>query len=118
MSYHSSLTRVFRFLSIVSIITFLFGPTPPPRQPKAQVAGLPISVLQYNVQFLTPWDHGMNIQLTPFHSIEVGREIPFAGHWPNVPARAQEIGQAIACHDIVVLEETVNDKRRREILDA
>lgn len=116
MSYHSSLTRAFRVLSIVSIITLLFGTAPLSMPAKAQVTGLPISVLQYNVQFLTPWDHGMDIHVTPIHPIEVGREIP--GHWPNVAARAQEIGQAIACHDIVVLNETVNDSRRRTILEA
>jgi endonuclease/exonuclease/phosphatase family metal-dependent hydrolase len=61
-----------------------------------------ISAITYNVQFLTPWDEG---------TIE-------SGHWPNTAARAAEIGAALACHDIVVLNETVNVRRRSEILGA
>lgn len=61
-----------------------------------------LDVLQYNVQFLTPWNEG-----------EIDTD-----HWPNVSERAKAIGQAIACNDIVGLNETINDLRRAEILDG
>ena len=41
------------------------------------------------------------------------REPP--GHKPNVAVRAAAIGAALACFDVVALQETVNDRRRAEI---
>lgn len=61
-----------------------------------------VSAITYNVQFLTPWDDG----------------IIDGSHWPNTPERSSEIGAALACFPIVVLNETVNDNRRLEILGA
>jgi endonuclease/exonuclease/phosphatase family metal-dependent hydrolase len=58
-----------------------------------------VSVLQYNVQFLTPWNEGA-----------------LPGHWPNTDDRAQSIAKAIACYDIVGLNETINDVRRATLL--
>lgn len=55
--------------------------------------------MQYNVQFLLPWDEGA---------------IP--GQWPNTSQRAAAIGEALACYDIVGLNETVNNTRRGQIL--
>ena len=67
---------------------------------KAQTETL--RVAQYNVQFATPWDVG-----------EIG-----ANHWPNTAKRARAIGRALACFDIVALNESINDRRRAEILRA
>ena len=61
-----------------------------------------LDVIQYNVQFATPWDFG-----------RVSRK-----HKPNTEERAQAIGRALACYDIVALNETINDRRRRQILAA
>jgi endonuclease/exonuclease/phosphatase family metal-dependent hydrolase len=61
----------------------------------------PLGVASYNVQFLTPWN---------------GSAIP--GHRPNTTERAEAIGQVLATYDIVALNETVNDDRRREIVEA
>jgi endonuclease/exonuclease/phosphatase family metal-dependent hydrolase len=60
-----------------------------------------LQIAQYNVQFVTPWSWG-----------SVSRS-----HWPNTEARARAIGQALACFDIVALNETINDRRRAEIFD-
>ena len=59
-----------------------------------------ISAIQYNVQFLLP-----------------DRTLAEAfDHWPSVPERARAIGEALACYDIIALEETLNDDRRRDLL--
>ena len=61
-----------------------------------------LDVIQYNVQFVAPWDFS--------------RAAP--GHWPNTEERARAIGRALACFDIVALNETINDSRRAQILEA
>ena len=61
-----------------------------------------LDVIQYNVQFVAPWDFS--------------RASP--KHYPNTEERAREIGRALACYDIVALNETINDRRRRQILAA
>ena len=61
-----------------------------------------LDVIQYNVQFVAPWDFS--------------RADP--GHRPNTEERARAIGQALACFDIVALNETINDSRRAQILEA
>ena len=60
----------------------------------------------YNVQFVTP-----DLPLLG----HVLREWP--GHKPNVAERAAAIAERLACFDIIALQETFNDQRRREILD-
>jgi endonuclease/exonuclease/phosphatase family metal-dependent hydrolase len=72
-----------------------FGNFPDPTPPTTTK----LQTIQYNVQFLTPWDEG---------------EIP--GHWPNTSERATAIGEALACFDMVALNETVNDTRRAQII--
>ncbi len=66
-----------------------------------------LDVASYNVQFVTPDLPLLRAFL---------REFP--GHKPNVAARAQAIGEALACFDVVALQETINDQRRREIFAA
>ncbi|MDJ0943527.1 MAG: endonuclease/exonuclease/phosphatase family protein [Kiloniellales bacterium] len=61
-----------------------------------------LEVIQYNVQFVAPWDFS--------------RASP--KHYPNTEERARAIGRALACFDIVALNETINDRRRRQILAA
>jgi endonuclease/exonuclease/phosphatase family metal-dependent hydrolase len=65
-----------------------------------------LRVASYNVQFVTP-----DLPLVR----QVLREWP--GHKPNVPARGQAIAERLACFDVVALQETINDQRRREIFD-
>jgi endonuclease/exonuclease/phosphatase family metal-dependent hydrolase len=72
----------------------------------AVAAGGPLRVASYNVQFVTP-----DLPLLG----HVLREWP--GHKPNVAERAKAIAERLACFDIVALQETINDQRRREILD-
>ena len=72
----------------------------------AVAAGAPLRVASYNVQFVTP-----DLPLLG----RVLREWP--GHKPNVPERAGAIAERLACFDVVALQETINDQRRREILD-
>jgi endonuclease/exonuclease/phosphatase family metal-dependent hydrolase len=72
----------------------------------AVAAGGTLRVASYNVQFVTP-----DLPLLG----HVLREWP--GHKPNVPERAEAIAERLACFDIVALQETINDQRRREILD-
>ncbi len=68
--------------------------------------GLRLDVASYNVQFVMP-------------------EVPVLGHLlrdlpgqkPNVELRARAIGAALACFDVVALQETINDRRRAELLD-
>ena len=60
-----------------------------------------LSVIQLNAQFLTPWNEGA-----------------LPGHWPNTGGRATATGEALACYDIVAIDETVNDTRRAQILGA
>jgi endonuclease/exonuclease/phosphatase family metal-dependent hydrolase len=72
----------------------------------AVAAGAALRVASYNVQFVTP-----DLPLLG----HVLREWP--GHKPNVAERAAAIAERLACFDVVALQETINDKRRREILD-
>jgi endonuclease/exonuclease/phosphatase family metal-dependent hydrolase len=65
-----------------------------------------LQVASYNVQFVTPD--------LPFLR-HVLREWP--GHKPNVTERAEAIALRMACFDIVALQETINDQRRREIFE-
>jgi endonuclease/exonuclease/phosphatase family metal-dependent hydrolase len=65
-----------------------------------------LSVASYNVQFVTP-----DLPLVR-HLL---REWP--GHKPNLPVRAEAIAARLACFDIVALQETINDQRRRELFD-
>lgn len=70
-------------------------------------AGEPLERLQvasYNVQLAMPELPLLGRLL---------REPP--GHKPNVAVRAAAIGAALACFDVVALQETVNDRRRAEI---
>jgi endonuclease/exonuclease/phosphatase family metal-dependent hydrolase len=69
-------------------------------------AGGSLRVASYNVQFVTP-----DLPLLG----RVLREWP--GHKPNVAERAEAIAERLACFDVVALQETINDQRRREILD-
>jgi endonuclease/exonuclease/phosphatase family metal-dependent hydrolase len=92
-------------LAIVVLLAGLGVVAPFSASPPVGAAAPPpatLDLLQYNVQFLNP---GLPDAL-------------FSGHWPNTTARAQEIGRRISCFDIVGLNETVNEDRRREILDA
>jgi endonuclease/exonuclease/phosphatase family metal-dependent hydrolase len=66
--------------------------------------GTTLRVASYNVQFVTP-DLPLVVHLL--------REWP--GHKPNVTARAEAIATRLACFDIVALQETINDRRRREL---
>jgi endonuclease/exonuclease/phosphatase family metal-dependent hydrolase len=89
---------------VLVVLLAAFGVvTPFASSPPASAAHLSgvVDVLQYNVQFLNP----------------IGGDL-FPGHWPNTTTRAQEIGRRISCFDIVALNETVNEDRRREILDS
>jgi endonuclease/exonuclease/phosphatase family metal-dependent hydrolase len=65
-----------------------------------------LGVASYNVQFVTP-----DLPLVR----HVLREWP--GHKPNVAARAEAIAARLACFDVVALQETINDQRRRELFD-
>ena len=69
-------------------------------------SGGALEIATYNVQFVTP-----NLPLVR-HLL---REWP--GHKPNVPERAEAIAARLACFDVIALQETINDQRRREILD-
>lgn len=66
-----------------------------------------LGLASYNVQFATPE--------VPLLS-RLLRELP--GHKPNVAARAAAIGAALACADVIALQETVNDLRRAELFAA
>jgi endonuclease/exonuclease/phosphatase family metal-dependent hydrolase len=68
--------------------------------------GETLRVASYNVQFVTP-----DLPLLR----HVLREWP--GHKPNVTERAEAIAARLACFDIVALQETINDQRRRELFD-
>jgi endonuclease/exonuclease/phosphatase family metal-dependent hydrolase len=69
-------------------------------------AALDLKIASYNVQFVMP-------------------DLPVLGHlirdipWqkPNVELRARAIGTALACLDVIALQETINDRRRAELLD-
>jgi endonuclease/exonuclease/phosphatase family metal-dependent hydrolase len=65
-----------------------------------------LRVASYNVQFVTPDLPLIN---------HVLREWP--GHKPNVTARAEAIATRLACFDVVALQETINDRRRRELFE-
>lgn len=60
-----------------------------------------LQTLQYNVQFLTPWNNWT-----------------LPKHWPNTDDRATAVGHAIACYDIVALNETLNSDRRDKIFQV
>jgi endonuclease/exonuclease/phosphatase family metal-dependent hydrolase len=68
--------------------------------------GQRLDIASYNVQFVMP-------------------EVPVLGHLlrdlpgqkPNVELRARAIGAALACFDVIALQETINDRRRAELLD-
>ena len=87
-----------RALAVLTILT-----ASPATAPAASPESL--AVASYNVQFVTP-----DLPLLR----EVLREFP--GHKPNVAARARAIGTALACFDVIGLQETVNDRRRAELL--
>jgi endonuclease/exonuclease/phosphatase family metal-dependent hydrolase len=70
----------------------------------ALAPGERLRVASYNVQFVTP-----DLPLVR-HLL---REWP--GHKPNVTERAEAIAGRLACYDIVALQETINDQRRREL---
>jgi endonuclease/exonuclease/phosphatase family metal-dependent hydrolase len=72
----------------------------------AVVSGGTLGVASYNVQFVTP-----DLPLVGY----LLREWP--GHKPNVTDRAEAIAARLACYDIVALQETINDQRRRELFD-
>jgi endonuclease/exonuclease/phosphatase family metal-dependent hydrolase len=42
----------------------------------------------------------------------------FAPGWPNTRRRARTIGQAIACYDLIALQEEFRDDRRAEVVQA
>jgi endonuclease/exonuclease/phosphatase family metal-dependent hydrolase len=65
-----------------------------------------LGVASYNVQFVTP-----DLPLVR-HLL---REWP--GHKPNVAERAEAIAARLACFDVIALQETINDQRRRELFD-
>ena len=69
-------------------------------------AATTLRVASYNVQFVTP-----DLPLVR----HVLRQWP--GHKPNVTARAEAIASRLACFDIVGLQETINDQRRREMFE-
>ena len=66
-----------------------------------------LRVASYNVQFVTP-----DLPLVR-HLL---REWP--GHKPNVTERAHAIAARLACFDVVALQETINDRRRRELFEG
>lgn len=65
-----------------------------------------LEIASYNVQFVTP-----DLPLIR----HVLREWP--GHKPNVTARAEAIAARLACFDVVALQETINEERRRELFE-
>lgn len=65
-----------------------------------------LEIASYNVQFVMP-----DLPILG-HLI---RDLP--GQKPNVEARARAIGTALACFDVIALQETINDHRRAELLD-
>jgi endonuclease/exonuclease/phosphatase family metal-dependent hydrolase len=95
--------RIFDTKLTAALFLVLLAPTPP------ALAGAPelrLDVASYNVQFVMP-------------------EVPILGHLvrdlpgqkPNVELRARAIGTALACFDVIALQETINDRRRAELLD-
>lgn len=81
-------------------------PVPPapsvvPARPVPPAPILMVKAISYNVQFLSPSKH-----------------LKLPGHWPNTEDRARAIGRALACFDIVALNETVHDDRRRQIMQT
>jgi len=98
--------RAPRFASLLKVMVILgmLGTTSGPQAelPPVVEPATPSEILrvaQYNVQFVTPWRHGT----------------VSAKHWPNTTERARTIGGALACFDLVALNETINDDRRDEI---
>jgi endonuclease/exonuclease/phosphatase family metal-dependent hydrolase len=67
---------------------------------------LRLAIASYNVQFVMPE--------LPFPA-DLVRDLP--GQKPNVELRARAIGTALACFDVIALQETINDRRRAELLD-
>ncbi len=68
--------------------------------------GLRLTIASYNVQFVMPD--------LPFPA-DLVRDLP--GQKANVALRARAIGTALACFDVIALQETINDRRRAELLD-
>ena len=102
---------VWRLLARSAVVVALFLAAAGARSADAGVgiAGAPANALRiasYNVQFVLP-------DLPLFGHLL--REWP--GHKPNVTERAEAIARRLACFDIVALQETINDARRREILE-
>jgi hypothetical protein len=60
-----------------------------------------LEIATYNVQFVMP-DLPIPGNLV--------RDLP--GQKPNVELRARAIGAALACFDVIALQETINDRRR------
>jgi endonuclease/exonuclease/phosphatase family metal-dependent hydrolase len=73
--------------------------------PAAAEPDLRLEVASYNVQFVMP-----DLPLLQ-HLV---RDLP--GQKPNVEPRARAIGKALACFDLIALQETINDRRRAELL--
>jgi endonuclease/exonuclease/phosphatase family metal-dependent hydrolase len=67
-------------------------------------SGERLAIASYNVQFAMP-----DVPLLD----RLLREPP--GHKPNLAARARAIGAALACFDLIALQETINDRRRAEL---
>ena len=72
----------------------------------AREPGVRLEIASYNVQFVMP-------DLPLLESLL--RDLP--GQKPNVELRARAIGAAFACFDVIALQETINDRRRAELLD-
>jgi endonuclease/exonuclease/phosphatase family metal-dependent hydrolase len=94
--------------SVLILVACLSGPGASRAEagPPAAAGGA-LEVATYNVQFVTP-----DLPLVG----PLLREWP--GHKPNVTARAEAIAARLACFDLIGLQETINDHRRREIQDA
>jgi endonuclease/exonuclease/phosphatase family metal-dependent hydrolase len=99
-----SATRARRSIGTLLALALLGGTGARADQAEAEDPAWPptLRVAQYNVQFVTPWGFGK----------------VSAKHWPNTAARARAIGEALACRDIVALNETINAVRRSEIFSA
>ena len=98
-------TRTWLVRPVLILVVCLVGLGDSRAEPAAP--GGALEVATYNVQFVTP-DLPLFGQLL--------REWP--GHKPNVAARAEAIAARLACFDVVALQETINDRRRREIFEA
>jgi endonuclease/exonuclease/phosphatase family metal-dependent hydrolase len=90
-------------LAVAGLLLAASAPAPAAAEPGAVEE---LEIATYNVQFVMP-------------------ELPILGHLirdlpgqkPNVELRARAIGTALACFDVIALQETINDRRRAELLD-